>query len=141
MPGRRTTPAAPRTIRRMDAESAEQLAAVAPRMRELAPAPDASVFYELMSDALVWSDEIPDLASGDVRTFQCLRFVFRYRTTLIVDRPDERYRGVWEEASRLFPDWPGFDPRRRAPELRPVYERFVEQAKADIRELFDKPVS
>ena len=102
--------------------------------------PEAALFYELMSDALVWNDEIPDLQTGDVRDFHCLRFVFRYRTTLMLGQPDERFRRVWDEAYKLFPDWPGFDPRRQSPALRPVYERFVEQAKADIRELFDKPV-
>lgn len=124
----------------MEAEAVQQLAAIAPRMRELKPAPEASVFYELMSDALVWSDEIPDLETGDVRTFHCLRFVFRYRTTLMLGAPDGRFQGVWEEARKLFPDWPGFDPRRQAPDHRPTYERFVEQAKADIRELFPEPI-
>jgi hypothetical protein len=125
----------------MEAEPLEQLRAIALRMRELKPAPGATVFYELMSDALVWSDEIPDLETGDVRAYHCLRFVFRYRTTLMLGEPDGRFVGVWEEAGKLFPDWPGFDLRRQAVELRPVYERFREQAKADIRELFDKPVS
>ena len=124
---------------RMEA-AVEQLAVVAERMRALKPAPDAALFYELMSDALVWNDEIPDLEKGDLRDFHCLRFVFRYRTTVMMGRPDERYQPLWEEARRLFPDWPGFDPRRQTAELRPVYERFVEQAKADIRELFDQPV-
>ncbi len=124
----------------MEAEAVEQLAAIAPRMRDLKPAPQASVFYELMSDALVWSDEIPDLETGDVRVYHCLRFVFRYRTTLMLNAPDERFRALWEEARKLFPDWPGFDPRRHAPDLRPTYERFVEQAKADIRELFPEPI-
>ena len=96
----------------MEAEPFEQLRAIAGRMRELKPAAGASVFYELMSDALVWDDEIPDLAAGDVGEFHCLRFVFRYRTTLLVGQPDERYRRFWEEAARLFPYWPGFDPRR-----------------------------
>ena len=125
----------------MEAEPIEQLRAIAPRMRELKPGSGATVFYELMSDALVWSDEIPDLETGDVRAFHCLRFVFRYRTTLMLGEPDGRFAGVWEEAAKLFPDWPGFDVSRQAVELRPVYERFREQAKADIRELFDKPVA
>jgi hypothetical protein len=124
----------------MEADPLEQLRAIADRMRELKPAADASVFYELMSDALVWSDEIPDLDTGAVRDFHCLRFVFRYRTTVIIGAPDPRYQGYWEEAGQLFPDWPGFDSRRQAADLRPVYERFVVQARADIRELFDMPI-
>ncbi len=66
--------------------------------------------------------------------------MFRYRTTLILGRPDARYGGYWEEARKLFPEWPGFEPRRQSPELRPVYERFVEQARADIRELFPERI-
>ncbi|HBI44983.1 MAG TPA: hypothetical protein DDY78_19325 [Planctomycetales bacterium] len=123
----------------MDAEPLTQLRAVAVRMRELKPVAEATVFYELTSDALVWSDEIPDAETSDVSDFQCLRFLFRFRTTLMMGAPDERFRSLWDEARNLFPDWHGFDPRRQAVEYRPVYLRFCEQAKPDIRELFDKP--
>ena len=99
--GRRTTRGPTPIIRRMEAEAVQQLVAIAPRMRELKPAPGASVFYELMSDALVWSDEIPDLETGDVRTFHCLRFVFRYRTTLMLDAPDGRFRRLGGGAQAL----------------------------------------
>jgi hypothetical protein len=124
----------------METEPLTQLRAVAVRMRNLKPVAGATVFYELTSDALVWSDEIPDLETGDVSDFQCLRFLFRFRTTLMMGAPDERFRSLWDEANNLFPDWHGFDSRRQAVEYRPVYMRFCEQAKADIRELFDKPV-
>ena len=124
----------------MDAEPLTQLRAIADRMQKLKPAPEATVFYELMSDALVWSDEIPDLETGRISDFHCLRFVFRFRTTLMMGKPDERFQSLWDEANTLFPNWPGFDPHRRAVEHRPVYERFCEVAKADIRELFDKSV-
>ncbi len=123
----------------MEADRVSNLHAIADRLRQLKPAPDATVFYELTSDALVWSDEIPDLDTGDVSEFHCLRYVFRFRTTLMMGTPDERFRGLWEEAAKCFPEWPGFDPARRAAEHQPVYRRFCEQAKADIRELFDKP--
>jgi hypothetical protein len=124
----------------MESEPFEQLRAIAARMRELPSAPGASVFYELTSDALVWSDEIPDLERGGARQFQCLRFLFRYRTTVIMGKPDQRFRRYWDEAQKLFPEWPGFAAQRQSPDLRPVYERFVEQAKADIRELFPVPI-
>jgi hypothetical protein len=124
----------------MEPDPVAQLRAIAVRMQPLRAAPGASVFYELMSDALVWSDEIPDLDSGNVRDFHCLRFVFRYRTTLILNIPDPRFQIYWDEAQSLFPDWPGFDAGRQSTALRPVYERFVEQARADIRELFNEPV-
>src|SRR5665213_167609 len=84
------------TIGRMEAEAVTQLRAIADRLRELKPAPEATVFYELMSNALVWSDEIPDLESGDVSVYHCLRFVFRFRTTLMMGKPDERFRSLWD---------------------------------------------
>jgi hypothetical protein len=124
----------------MEAEPLAQLRTIADRMRQLKPIPEATVFYELTSDALVWSDEIPDLETGDVRDFHCLRYIFRFRTTVMMGAPEERFRSLWETAQTLFPGWPGFDLQRQAVEYRPVYERFCEQAKADIRELFDKPV-
>ncbi len=74
-----------------------------PGCETLKPAPGASVFYELMSDALVWSDEIPDLNSGNVRDFHCLRFVFRYRTTLMLGAPDARFRDFWERGAQPLP--------------------------------------
>jgi hypothetical protein len=138
--GSQTTPPRTDTIPRMEPDPVEQLCAIADRMRELKPAPGASVFYELMSDALVWSDEIPDLDSGNMREFHCLRFVFRFRTTLLLGAPDERFREFWEVANKLFPQWPGFEERRQSADLRPVYERFVEQARADIRELFTERI-
>jgi hypothetical protein len=107
-------------------------------MQVLRPSPGAVLSYELLSDSLVWSDEIPDLEDRDARSFGPLRYVLRFRTSLILGEPEERCRGYWEEAQRLFPDWPGFDPRRQAPALRAEYERFKAQAAADIRELFDE---
>ena len=127
-------------MRQMEADPLEQLRAIAVRMRDLKPAAGASIFYELMSDALVWNDEIPDLEKGAAREFHCLRFLFRYRTTLIIGKPDQQFQCYWDEARKLFPDWPGFDARRQSADLRPVYARFVEQAKADIRELFPEPI-
>ena len=52
----------------MEPNPIDQLRDIAVRMQPLRAAPGASVFYELMSDALVWSDEIPNLDTGDVRT-------------------------------------------------------------------------
>jgi hypothetical protein len=122
----------------MDAPVAEKLREIAPFLQVLRPSPGAVLSYELLSDSLVWSDEIPELEGKADRPFWPLRYVLRFRTSLIVGAPDEPYREYWEEAQRLFPDWPGFDARRQAPDLKAEYDRFKAQAAADIRELFEE---
>ena len=75
---------------------------------------NARFFYDLCADALVWSDEVPPIGSPDCDTFNApdLRGVWRYRTTLILGRPEEKRRLAREEARKHFPNWPGFDPKR-----------------------------
>jgi hypothetical protein len=113
-----------------------RLAEIVAPMRELTRAPDAKMFYELLSDSLVWTDEIPEIDAARVGGLRSLRFVFRYRTGLMLGTPEERFRPFWEEALTLFPDWPGFDPARRAPELRSAYESFRAEAIRDMKDLF-----
>ncbi len=105
-------------------------------MRSLTASPDAKMFYELLSDSLVWTDEIPEVDPAHVGGRRALRFVFRYRTSLMLGRPEERYRPYWEEALALFPAWPGFKPERRAPSLRDAYESFHAEAMRDVSDLF-----
>jgi hypothetical protein len=113
-----------------------QLQQIADRMRGLTRSPDAKMFYELLSDSLVWTDEIPELSAGQVASQRALRFVFRFRSSLMLGKPEERYRVYWEEAQALFPDWPGFDPERRSPGLRATYESFHAEAMRDLGNLF-----
>lgn len=96
---------------------------------------DAVISYELMSGALLWSDEIPDLAQrGAAIDVTCLRPLLRYRTTLILGKPEQRHEEFWSEAKRLFPDWPGFDPDRRSPELKAKFEAFEAEAMGSLDE-------
>jgi hypothetical protein len=113
-----------------------RLGEIAHRLRELTPSPDAKMFYELLSDSLMWTDEIPEIRAEDVSGLRSLRFVFRYRTGLMLGVPEERYRPYWDEAVSLFPEWPGFDPRRREPELRGAYESFRAEAQREMTDLF-----
>jgi hypothetical protein len=122
----------------MDASAADSLRAIAALMQVLRSSPGAVLSYELLSDALVWSDEVPELEGREDKRFGPLRCVLRYRTSLILGAPEEQYREYWDEAQRLFPDWPGFEAQRSAPKLRVEYERFKDQATADMRELFPK---
>jgi hypothetical protein len=123
----------------MEASAAAKLREIAACLQVLRPSPGAVLSYELLSDALVWSDEIPELEGARAdRPFWPLRYVLRYRTSLILGAPEEQFREYWDAAQRLFPDWPGFDPRRQAPAFKAEYERFKAQAAADIRELFEE---
>jgi hypothetical protein len=75
----------------------------------------ARLFYDLFADALVWSDEVPppDWPDRDSFSASDLRGLWRYRTTLILGQPEEKRRPAWDEAMKCFPNWPGFDPKRR----------------------------
>jgi len=81
----------------------------------LKPDPDAKVSYELFAGALVWSDEIPPPGSYSLEDFSPaeLRGIWHYRSSLILGNPKENLRASWEAAQQAFPNWPGFDPRRR----------------------------
>ena len=75
-----------------------RLGEIAGSMRELIRLPDAKMFYELLSDSLVWTDEIPEVSAEHVGGLRSLRFVFRYRTSLMLGVPETRYVAFWEEA-------------------------------------------
>jgi hypothetical protein len=84
---------------------------------------EATLHYELMSDALVWSDEIP--RHRRARELWCLRPIWRYRTGLILGLELDEFRPDWEAGKRLFPHWIGFceDRSSRNIELEKEYHR------------------
>lgn len=100
----------------------ERLQRIAPQLDRLREDPNARVHYELMSDSLVWSDELPPLDEFQASDSSILRGVWRYRTSLIMGVPEEKCRSAWEEAQKLFPNWPGFLPQRRLSTLRGFFE-------------------
>ena len=106
-----------------------QLARLAAAMPALPAVPEVSVGYDMMSDALLWPDELPKPELFSCRHLWCLRPLLRYRTSLILGRPDERCRPAWECARRLFPRWVGFRPERRSPELATTYSDFEQRAR------------
>ena len=85
--------------------------------------PAAKLYYELMSDALVWSDEL--LRTGRAREHWCLRPVFRYRTGLILGIELTEFREPWLLAKSIFPNWIGFVSNRceRSVSLEEQYRR------------------
>jgi hypothetical protein len=96
----------------------------------LQPKPDAVLHYDLFADALVWSDELPAPADrgGDILFGSELRGVWHFRTTLILGAPKEKFRAAWEEAMRCFPNWPGFDPKRRDASLADTFLKMQDSA-------------
>jgi hypothetical protein len=102
-----------------------QLERISPDMDQAPASPDATVGYDVLSDALVWSDEYPDSLRRRFGEFQCIRLLLRYRTTLLLGNPDEALQPYWEKARSLFPNWAGFqqDRLRLTDELRRAYDR------------------
>jgi hypothetical protein len=95
-------------------DALEKLRKIAPKLNRLCEDPSARVSYELMSDGLIWSDELPPWEELDHDESTCLRGIWHYRASLIVGVPVEKYRTFWEEGQKLFPQWPGYLPWRRS---------------------------
>jgi hypothetical protein len=74
---------------------------------------NAAPFFDHMSGGFIWSDE--KLRRLNVKEMGCMRAVFRYRTSLIVQEADLRFESLWHELRKRFPDWIGFDPARCSP--------------------------
>jgi len=137
----------------------ERLILVAPLMQKRRPAPNATLSYEILADALVWSDELPGQADwstiddGSTRLLaltvpheqfpvpqrildvSCIRPVLYYRSSLVIGEPDCYAEDYWAEAYRLFPDWAGFEPRRRSRDLEATLKEFRRAAQAEYAEL------
>ncbi len=120
------------------AQYLEHLKMMAPRMKRMVkPKNKAKIGYSIWAGGLYWSDEFPDFE--DDLSDDLIRFLIRYRTSLILGRPQKNREIFWNEAQRLFPEWIGFDPARRAPnsELQRMYQEFSEKALAEAREGVD----
>lgn len=81
-----------------------------------------------MADAIYWTDEIPDTL--DTFSENCIRFVLRYRTTLLIGQPDERWKTHWEKAKHAFGAWIGFNAERcrRSEEISRIYFNLRDKA-------------
>jgi hypothetical protein len=119
----------------------DTLRRIAPELDGLRASPGATPGYDMMSDALIWPDEMPlSWRVPPVPNWYVLRFVFNHRTRLILGptysgADDEAAELAWAEALRLFPSWPGFLPERRSPGLRGVYESLSAPARKELEEM------
>lgn len=83
------------------------------------PAGDAAPFYDMLSDAIVWSDELP---GGSSEKWWQIRLVLNHRTCLLLSRPSA-HGHLWEAAQKSFPEWVGFSDSRCRPteDIRKLY--------------------
>ncbi|HZZ42963.1 MAG TPA: hypothetical protein VFE58_08495 [Tepidisphaeraceae bacterium] len=71
--------------------------------------PSATAIYDLLSDALIWEDEIPkNLPFTDIGF---LRHIWRFRITLLQSNGNPTDQG-WTAMRSACPEWPGFRSER-----------------------------
>jgi hypothetical protein len=101
----------------------DELDLLAALLEKLPPDPQARMRYVLFAGGLVWSDETPAWDFDGLAADQFppghghFRALLNFRSSLILDEPAERFRGLWERALSLCPNWPGFLASRRDPAL------------------------
>lgn len=85
----------------------------------------ASIGYDVLADALVWSDETNDSTPVDV--IHALRQLRHCRTHVMLE--NHKPNGdVWRHCQTLFPNWVGFLPERQ----RPTPELLAEYRRGDV---------
>lgn len=84
----------------------KELETIAPLMNAQRRSRFARPRYHLLADALFWTDEIPEGISevGE----DALRFILRYRTSLLMSNPQSEFELLWRTARNAFPEWAGF---------------------------------
>jgi hypothetical protein len=113
----------------------QALRQIAPKLNQLRADPSARVGYELMSGGLIWSDELPPLGEAEPGECTCLRAIWRFRSSLIMGAPEDRFRPAWQEAQKLFPLCPGFLPQRQNASWRETFIEQRDKLEADIAAL------
>ena len=90
--------------------------------------------YDVLADALIWSDETSDATPVDV--IHALRQLRHYRTHVMLGN-DTPNSDVWRYCQTLFPNWVGFFPGRRkpTPELLAEYRRGDVSSRWCLRQL------
>jgi hypothetical protein len=103
-----------------------------PHPKTLKKHKNAEPFHDLVSGGFIWSDE--RLYGLSVYSMGCLRAVFRYRTSLIVQEPDERFASLWNALREKCPEWIGFHSERCSPN-QTLAERYREESRIAYGEL------
>lgn len=93
----------------MSTDMNAEITRLASVMNDLKSHEDSLRKYHMMSGAFVWDDEMPSVVIGeDV----ALRYLLRFRTSLLIGSPIESLRPNWEFAKIMWPNWPGFSAER-----------------------------
>lgn len=117
----------------MNEKTRTSLLQMADTLNGLPAGKQAKMQYCMLSDALLWSDEVPRMCPDWPTEYsQILRFVFRYRTTILLSDPDKRLEDTYEFGQSQFPNWPGFRPERITPSVEIL--EFYEKAKRNSKE-------
>lgn len=98
---------------------------------------DAELRYDMMSDAVYWSDEPPAIDSHEaIEAVWALRPVFHHRVCVMLARPSP-YAHLWELARDLFPMWIGFahDRCHLAPDVLAHIAAMMQRGEREIRKL------
>jgi hypothetical protein len=91
-----------------------------------------------MSGGLVWTDETNK--ETPIEVIWALRFLVAYRTGLMLKKPREEFKHIWEHALSLFPQWVGFrsDRREATPDLLEIYRRGSVSVRKCLRDIEHK---
>jgi hypothetical protein len=91
----------------------------------------AGPFYEVLSGAVIWTDE--KKRKTPVKVVWSLRFLWAYRTSVMLNEPREELAEYWRFGLSKFPEWVGFRPERRL--ATPRLLRIYREGEASVREL------
>lgn len=103
------------------------------RLNDLTFSETARRSYEMMSGALMWDDEKPNIPFSELGWF---RAALAYRSSVILGQPRCEFGAIWSALRRIAPDWPGFRSERCTPSPELV-DYLNEQRKSSAR-LFDR---
>ena len=98
--------------------------------------PSAKPFYEMMSGAYIWPDEIERAWPNEL--ISELRAIFAYRSSLYRGEEREEFCAIWKEAKKVFPEWIGFSEPRVSPppEILEQFRQDENRANQEIDALF-----
>lgn len=91
--------------------------------------------YHGVYDGLVWSDEVPKSPLSDEQE-QVVRYLFQYRTGLIMGESNPSLEPLWNNSMRAFPNWPGFAPERCTPAK--ALARYVSNARLKLESFLEE---
>jgi hypothetical protein len=101
--------------------------------------PQDEPVYNLMADALEWSDERPTdlLSSGTLK--QLYSALLNARTTIILaEDQNEICKDLFRLAAQFIPKWNGLRPERRSQHLRGTFETLSQLSEIETKKCLDR---